>query len=310
MFKHLNELSIVNTFIDYIDSNAFLFLENLRVVRLENVNLKNVIDFYFFSFNLMDTIDFNDESVNWLANTRIQTVYLGREQFSETKFNYENEYLCYFAGLAANKKVFVYDSIDYFVISNFKCTCTIYWLYSKLDDLETFLTTDYDAQRYVPECVRQLKTTINLKRQLDICLNGTNPDDYCRIVSTNTDLTSPLDSSTTPTTSVPSTSIEISQTSTHHTSKESSPSTQNELSTSVSKNELSTSVSKSSLSLLSTTKVESTETSNLIENLLISMLFFTVFLFVLIGVIMAVFLKMKMKQLKKIDSNSIQLTKI
>ncbi len=259
----------MNTFVDYIESNSFLFLKNLRIVRLENVNLKNIIDFYFVSASLMDTIDFDNEAVNWLANTQIERVYLGREQFSETKFNYENEYLCYFAGLTANKQVFIYDSIDYFIISKFECTCTVFWLYSKLDDLEGFLATDYDAKRYVPECIQNLKTSLNVRKQLDMCLNGTNPNEYCRIV---------------PTTSVKSTTtFEYSLT-------------------------YNDSTSLNSLSFLATsTNAENKLDPIVIQNVLISLLFFTIFLFLLVAVGMVLLLRIKMKQIDKSDSNDYEL---
>ena len=276
----------MNTFVDYIESNAFSFLENLRTVRLENVNLKNIIDFYFVSANLMDTIDFDDETVNWLANSRIERVYLGREQFSETKFNYENEYLCYFAGLTANKQVFLYDSIDYFVISRFECTCTVYWLYSKLDNLEFFLTTDYDAKRYVPECIQNLKTSINLRNQLDVCLNGTKPNEYCRIVPTATYF-----ESTTTTTITTTASYSESTT----TFKQDSTASSNSL----------------PYSLTTSNKAESESMNNtLVQNILISLLFFTVFLFVIIAVGMVVLLKIKMKKINKTDLDSYELNQI
>ena len=110
-----------------------------------------------------------------MANKRIERVYLGREE----QFTYQDDYLCYFASLSSNKLVLIYDSIDYFVISNYKCTCTILLLYSKLDNLEQLLSDDYDA-RYIPDCVKVLNNSSNLRNQLLKCLNGSKPDEYCK----------------------------------------------------------------------------------------------------------------------------------
>lgn len=108
MFENLEEIEIVNTFIDFIQSGALAPLKHLRVVRLENVNLKNVIDFYFTQFQIGQTISFMDEDVNWMANPRIREIYLGRE---ETGFGFQNEYLCYFAGLNALESKFFENKI-------------------------------------------------------------------------------------------------------------------------------------------------------------------------------------------------------
>lgn len=211
MFQYLEELSVVNTYLDYIEPRSFMFLENLKIVRLENVNLKNVILFYFIELSLTQPeqeIEFTSEEVNWLANKRVERVYLGREQYSESKFAFEDEYLCYFAGLSANKLVFIYDSIDEFVINNFECTCSIYWIYSKIENFEEFLVSDYDA-RYVPECVRSLKNSSNIQAKLDSCLNGSNPNQFCKYSQfTTTDLSTTTITTETTTTSI-KTTVEI-----------------------------------------------------------------------------------------------------
>lgn len=95
MFQHLEELEIVNTYLDFIIPAVLLPLEKLKVVRFANVNLKNVIGYYFSDQFQFGSDNFEDASVNWLANPRIQEIYIGRED----SFKFQNDYLCYFAGL-------------------------------------------------------------------------------------------------------------------------------------------------------------------------------------------------------------------
>ncbi len=97
MFQHLEELEIANTYLDFIISAVLVPLKELKVVRLENVNLKNVIGYYFREQFQFGSNDFGDGSVNWLANPTINEVYFGREK----SFQFQDEYLCYFAGLNA-----------------------------------------------------------------------------------------------------------------------------------------------------------------------------------------------------------------
>lgn len=97
MFQHLEELEIVNTYLDFIIPAVLLPLEKLRTIRFENVDLKNVIGFYFSDQFQLGSDDIEDSSVSWLANPRIKEIYIGRED----QFQFQDEYLCYFAGLNA-----------------------------------------------------------------------------------------------------------------------------------------------------------------------------------------------------------------
>ena len=56
-------------------------------------------------------------------------------------------------------------------------------MYSKLDDLELVLKNDYDS-RYIPNCIKDLKNSSNLKNKLEICLDGKDPNVYCKILPT------------------------------------------------------------------------------------------------------------------------------
>lgn len=127
LFADLIELEILNTRIDYILSASLSLLPNLRVVRLENVNLRSIIDHYFdeelpalADENLM--IDYTDDRVNWLSNRNLDKVYLGRD-----RFELGDDDLCYFAGMSPNTTVYLYDNID--SAAGVQCTCTIYWIY-------------------------------------------------------------------------------------------------------------------------------------------------------------------------------------
>ncbi len=86
LFKELEELEIKNTFVDFIDSNTLSQFNNLKLIRLENVYLKNVIENYFVDLSLIiqtkneSFVDFTDKSINWLSNEKIERVYLGRER--------------------------------------------------------------------------------------------------------------------------------------------------------------------------------------------------------------------------------------
>jgi len=284
MFEYLEELEIKNTYLDYIQSNAFNFLLNLKVVRLENVNLKNIIEFYFLELNFLETIDFNDQSINWMANNQIERVYFGREQFSEFDFNYENEYLCYFAGLNENKRVFIYDSIDFFIISNFECTCTIYWLYSKLDDLELVLKNDYDS-RYIPNCIKDLKNSSNLKSKLEICLDGKDPNVYCKIL---------------PTTILEDTTI--SNSSINDSLLYTTPSTI--IYTSINNSTFSTSKT------LDTTIHYENNNQNILQNILISLLVITILIFLVLITFLIIYSKNKIKTNRKYNSSKIELVEV
>ena len=179
LFGDLVELEIKDTWIDYIEPEALSLLVNLKILRLENVNLKSIINYYFNSVNTFDLIDFNDPNVNFLSNQNLEKVYLGREIYSPTKFKFDNESICFFAGLTSNTTVFIYDNLDY--SNGIECSCTIYWIYRFIDfenDLIYNLNNDY---KYVPKCVKLLNSTTNVDAKLNECfnLNGF-PDQFCK----------------------------------------------------------------------------------------------------------------------------------
>ncbi len=152
LFRHIEELEIVNTWLDYIDPEFLGLLSSLKTLRFENVNLKNVIDFAGVN---------NEVSLNWIANERIERIYLGREMYSPGEFDFQNEYACYFSGLSNKTNVYIYDTID--VFDGINCSCTIYWLYYNLDFGNLDKLTDL---AYVPLCVKNLTTTNNLNNKL------------------------------------------------------------------------------------------------------------------------------------------------
>lgn len=130
LFNDLRELEITNTRVDYIVADALSLLPNLSIVKLENVGLRAIIDHYFSDELPMvvgenHEVDFSDDRVNWLANRRLQRVYLGRENGGT--FEFRDEDLCYFAALGPNTTVYLYDNLD--SEQGVTCTCTIYWIY-------------------------------------------------------------------------------------------------------------------------------------------------------------------------------------
>ena len=192
MFEELEELEITNTFLDFIEASAMSRLTKLVRVRLENVYLKNVINTYFSDLRVSmaaantSIVEYQDKDVNWMANTNLKHVYLGREQYSPQNFSYTDEDLCYFVGLnsmASNTIVFVYDTIDF--IDGIECSCTILWFYHRID-LEYLISHESEA-KYVPKCVQRLKTSANVKVALDACLGKLgDPNDYCRYLPAST----------------------------------------------------------------------------------------------------------------------------
>lgn len=127
LFSELVELEILNTRIDYILSASLSLLPNLRVVRLENVNLRSIITHYFDEelpviADENQMVEFADDRINWLSNRNLDRVYLGRDGVELV-----DEDLCYFAGLSPNTTIYLYDNID--TAAGVRCTCTIYWIY-------------------------------------------------------------------------------------------------------------------------------------------------------------------------------------
>jgi hypothetical protein len=181
LFRYIEELEIVNTWLDYIDPEFLGLLSYLKTLRFENVNLKNVIDFTGIN---------NEMSLNWVANENIERIYLGREMYSPGEFNFQNEYACYFSGLSNKTNVYIYDTID--VFDGINCSCTIYWLYNNLDFSNLDKLTDL---AYVPLCVKNLNTTNNLNKKLNECFGTTDLKGYCKdLPNTSTTTTTTITS--------------------------------------------------------------------------------------------------------------------
>jgi hypothetical protein len=180
VFGKLEELEVRNTRLDVIDGEIFTLLEQLKTVRLENVNLVNVIK-YFYNNSLFSaeagSSDFQPIK-NWITNeTHVERVYLGHE--FEQGFKFENEYLCYFLEQTESTTIFIYDNLD--SASGVECTCTIFWIYRYFD----FEKTDEkygDDLKYIPNCIKKLRNRDELKLNLDMCLNGNDPLEFCRLL--------------------------------------------------------------------------------------------------------------------------------
>ncbi len=80
LFEFLEELQVVNTAIEFIEAGCLEGLEYLRVVRLENVGLKEVLE----------------AGVSWLVGGRLERVFVGREP---DMIGMSNDFLCYFIDL-------------------------------------------------------------------------------------------------------------------------------------------------------------------------------------------------------------------
>ena len=187
MLQYTEELEVANTQLDYIQPGALAELSFLKTIRLENVHIKSVIKAYFDSLveDGSSQAGFDDPLVNWVAKESLERIYLGREHLNPLGFEFEDEFLCFFAGLRPQTRVFIYDSIDF--KDGIRCTCTVYWLYHQID-LSDVLATDPDS-RYIPKCIRDLATKENVNMMLGQCLasaNLGNPLEYCRTVPTTT----------------------------------------------------------------------------------------------------------------------------
>lgn len=201
LFQSLEELEIVNTQLDFVESDTIAHLQNLRILRLENVNLKNVIEFYFDRLEIYANMDqngeinFRNENINWISNKNLKKIYLGREVNNEGNFQFEDEYLCYFAGLNEQTKIYIYDSLD--TGKGINCTCSVLWIYRYLD----FDNIKNDADsKYIPSCIKNLNNSQNLETSLRICLRGMDPLVSCKYLSNKTTTQSiiPTTSSTIP----------------------------------------------------------------------------------------------------------------
>jgi hypothetical protein len=173
VFSGLEELEIRNTRIDQIDGEIFTLLKKLKTVRLENVNLTNVIEGYY---SILFDSNNDQQLTHWISsNTSIQKVFLGHE-FSQS-FNFENKFLCYFLEQTEATTVFIYDNLD--TPSGVECTCTIFWIYRYFD----FVNTEQkygDDLKYIPNCIKKMKNRNEVKERLNVCLDGREPVDFCK----------------------------------------------------------------------------------------------------------------------------------
>ena len=112
---------------------------------------------------------------NWISNeTSIESIFLGHE-FSE-EFKFENVFLCYFMRQSKKQTIFIYDNLEY--PNGIECTCTVYWIYQYFD-FENILSYG-DNLKYIPQCIRGLRSSQSLRKEVNQCLNGKEPLNYCR----------------------------------------------------------------------------------------------------------------------------------
>ena len=177
LFQSLEELEIVNTQLYYIDGPAIEQLENLKVLKLNNINLIKVLD------------GIQSSETNWLSASQIEKLFIGREY--EINFYFQNEYLCYFKEISNNMMIYIYDSIDSPEGPN--CTCTLFWLYKNMDF--DALKNDENSM-YVPKCIKDLGNIENLNGKLNSCLNNTYIETYCLETTTSSSTSTTLSTST------------------------------------------------------------------------------------------------------------------
>lgn len=214
VFQDLEEIEIRNTWLEYLDEGAFFGLNNLKVVRLENVHLFDVIQrFYQFTL-LMGYVPEN----NWIYG--VQKVYMGHE--FDQRFKFEDEFLCYFLNQKSETSVFIYDSLD--SEDGLECTCTIYWIYQNYQFENS--SAYGDDLKYVPQCIKKLNNTDNLEARLNECLNSKESTRFCKdlLIGTSQATTDQDETSSMPTVSTStSTSTTTSTTSTTTITKTTTP---------------------------------------------------------------------------------------
>jgi hypothetical protein len=207
VFKNLEELELVNIKLDFIDSIAFESLTKLSVLRLENVNLVNVIRAYFNENNLNS----QERVKNFFSNVYLKKVYLGREIDNSI---YENDFICYFADNHKDLLTLFYDTLD--LEDGLECTCTILWLYRHFD----FNIIDSNDWKYIPKCILDLKDNQSINTKFDNqciksgVLEGL-PNEFCgnKLAKTTTTTETTTESSTkTETTTTKETTTETTTT--------------------------------------------------------------------------------------------------
>ena len=253
VFADLEELEIVNTFIDYIESNVLLELTNLRVVRLENVRLKSIVKSYLSDFAL-GPFDYNDPSMSWLANEKIDEIFVGREHLNELGFKFENEFLCYFAGLSPKAKFYIYDAIDF--NEGIECTCTLLWIYSLSNSFESLLHSSSPYSMYITKCIRKLGTKENVENELNKCLAENEIPatlEYCKSFGQTT-----KDSTIATTTIMDGTSPATSEISTTTTAAATTTTIMDETSQATSENSTTTTAATTTTTTTTTTKMNET----------------------------------------------------
>ena len=193
LFKALEELDIINTQLFFIDGDNINELENLKVLKLNNVNIIKVLEK-------------NLSEVHWLSVKQIKKLFIGREY--ETGFAFQDKYLCDFKAMHEQMNVYIYDSVD--TQNGPICTCTLFWFYRNLD-FEA-LKNDENAM-YVPKCIKNLGNLNNLTEKLNQCLNNVNIETFCSPTPSTT-----ISDASTNTISSTSTTVSTSSTATSTTS--------------------------------------------------------------------------------------------
>ena len=175
LFQSLEELEVVNTQLFSIDDFALEQLDNLKILKLNNINLIQVLK----NSQLTQT--------NWLSTAHVEKLFLGREY--ETGFYFQDTYLCDFKAINSDTMVYIYDSID--SAEGPDCTCTIFWLYKNID--YEALKNDVNSM-YVPKCIKNLGNSESLNDKISNCLNNVDIETYCNLITTTTDSTASVTS--------------------------------------------------------------------------------------------------------------------
>ena len=170
VFADLEELSIVNTNLDYIQSFIFnqeSYFTKLQTIRLENVGLKELITTELFQIS---------ETASWLSG-RLKRIYIGLD----SEFQLSSDYICYFADLNSTTTILMYDSTG--TSDAISCSCTIYWIYQNYEFSIQATSSDF---KYIPKC---LVNKENVQQGLQTCRLSKDSLQYCRASSVTTTTT-------------------------------------------------------------------------------------------------------------------------
>ncbi|CAF0805630.1 unnamed protein product [Brachionus calyciflorus] len=185
LFNKTSEIEILNTKLNRIDSKTLSELNNFQSIRLDNVNIGEVLKNYFKDLPQLlmgnNEVNFNDIKLNWLWNSNLKKVYFGNNNLLRKNILTQNENLCFFAGHKPSTKIYFYENLN--SLSGLECTCTVYWIYRKINFID--LQRDPDL-KYIPKCILKLNNSASLNTKLDECFqNNLTPLDTCKYLVNN-----------------------------------------------------------------------------------------------------------------------------